>query len=391
MNFSLRSKECGPLTKVVQIACVAPIALLNRIAIVENSGCAKIAAGPFTLKCFAALAAGLLIAGFGTHQCQAQTTLIGGGSTFPYPIYSKWFAEYEKLHPDIQIEYNALGSGAGIREITAGAYDFGASDAPMDYKELKEYREKRGMNILHFPTVLGADVPIYNIPGVTTELKFTPEALAGIYLGAITHWNDPELTKTNPDAKLPDHEILVTYRSDGSGTTYVWTDYLAKVSDDWDKKVGFGTSVDWPVGVGGQGNGGVAAIVKQSPYSIGYVELDYAIENKLAYGSVKNQAGNFIKADLESITAAAAGVAHSMPDDFRVSISNAPSEKAYPISSFTWLLVPAKFEDKSKLKVMKEFLEWMSTDGQKLAAGLRYAPLPEEVVAKEQAAFSKIQ
>jgi phosphate transport system substrate-binding protein len=282
-----------------------------------------------------------------------------------HPIYSKWFAEYEKLHPKIEIQYNPVGSGAGIREVTAGAFDFGASDAPMEFSQMRIYRAARGFDILHFPTVLGADVPIYDIPGVTAELKFTPDALAGIFLGKITKWNDPELTTANPDAKLPEHEIVVAYRSDGSGTTYIWTNYLAKVSEDWDEEIGFGTSVPWPVGVGGQGNSGVAAIVKQTPYTIGYVELAYAIQNKLAFGSVKNQAGNFVKADLESVTAAAASVAQKMPDDFRVSITNAPGEKAYPISSFTWLLVPAKFSDNSKLKAMKDFLQWMSTDGQK--------------------------
>ena len=261
----------------------------------------------------------------------------------------------------------------------------------MDDAELKEYHAKRGMAILHFPTVLGADVPMYNLPGVTADLKFTPEALAGIFLGKITKWDDPQLTKTNPEAKLPNHEIVVAFRSDGSGTTYIWTDYLAKVSEEWNSEIGYGTSVPWPVGLAGRGNGGVAAIVKQTPYSIGYVELAYAIQSKLPYGWVKNQAGNFVKASLESVTEAAAEVAHNMPDDFRVSITNAPGEKAYPISSFTWLLVPAKFDDKNKLKVMKDFLQWMVTDGQKLTQELLYAPLPEEVVAKEQAAFSKIQ
>jgi phosphate transport system substrate-binding protein len=325
------------------------------------------------------------------QKAQGQTLLTGCGATFPYPMYARWIAEYQKLHPDIEIEYNALGSGAGIREITAGVYDFGASDGPMDDAELKEYRAKRGMAILHFPTVLGADVPMYNIPGVTFDLKFTPEALAGIFLGKITKWDDPQLTKTNPEAKLPNHEIVVAFRSDGSGTTYIWTDYLAKVSEEWNSEIGYGTSVPWPVGLAGRGNGGVAAIVKQTPYSIGYVELAYAIQSKLPYGLVKNQAGNFVKADLESVTAAAASVAQKMPADFRVSITNAPGEKAYPISSFTWLLVPEKFNDKNKLKVMKDFLQWMSTDGQKLTQKLLYAPLPEEVVAKEQAAFSKIQ
>ena len=322
---------------------------------------------------------------------QVQTVLSGCGATFPYPIYARWFAEYHKLHPDIQIEYNPVGSGAGIREITAGVFDFGASDSPMDDNQLKDYRSKRGMEILHFPTVLGADVPIYNIPGVTTDLKFTPEALAGIFLGKITKWNDPQLTETNSEAELPNHQIVVAFRSDGSGTTYIWTDYLAKVSEEWNSEIGYGTSVSWPVGLAGHGNGGVAAIVKQTPYSIGYVELAYAMQSKLPYGSVKNQAGKFVKASLESVTAAAAEVAHNMPEDFRVSITNAPGQKAYPIASFTWLLVPARFDDKNKLKVMKDFLQWMVTDGQKMAQELLYAPLPKEVVAKEQAAFNKVR
>ena len=349
---------------------------------------------PGLLKWFIGVVSVLLLSGLARATAQGQTLLMGGGATFPHSIYARWIAEFQKLHPDIEIEYNAIGSGAGIREITAGVFDFGASDGPMDDAQLKEYRAKRGMAILHFPTVLGADVPTYNIPGVTAELKFTPEALAGIFLGKITKWDDPQLTRTNPEAKLPNHEIVVAFRSDGSGTTYIWTDYLAKVSEEWNAGIGFGTTVPWPVGLAGRGNGGVAAIVKQTPYSIGYVELAYAVKNKLAYGWVKNQAGNFVKANLESITAAAAEVAHNMPADFRVSITNAPGEKAYPISSFTWLLVPERFDDKNKLTVMKDFLQWMSTDGQKLTQELLYVPLPavtRGIVAKEQAAFSKIQ
>ena len=345
---------------------------------------------PGLSKWFIAVVSALLLTGLARSTAQGQTLLMGGGATFPHPIYARWIAEYQKLHPDIEIEYQAIGSGAGIREITAGVFDFGASDAPMDDAELKEYRAKRGMAILHFPTVVGADVPIYNIPGVTAELKFTPESLAGIFIGKITNWDDPQLTKTNPETKLPNHEIVVAFRSDGSGTTYIWTDYLAKVSEEWDRNIGFGATVPWPVGVAGRGNGGVAAIVKQTPYSIGYVELAYAIKNKLAYGWVKNQAGNFVKADFESVKAAATEVARNMPDDFRVSITNAPGENAYPISSFTWLLVPEIFDDKNKLRVMKDFLQWMSTDGQKLTEELLYVPLPAEVLAKEQAAFSKI-
>jgi phosphate transport system substrate-binding protein len=333
----------------------------------------------------------LLLTGLGQTTTQGQTLLTGGGSTFPYPIYAKWFAAYHNLHPDIDFEYEPVGSSAGIREVTAGIFDFGASDAPLNDGALKEYRVKRGTEIFHFPTVLGAVVPTYNVPGLTAELKFTPETLAGIFLGKIRNWGDARLRETNSQANLPSHDIIVAFRSDGSGTTYIWTDYLSKVSEAWGNDVGFGTSVMWPVGVGGQGNGGVAAIVKQTPFSIGYVELAYAIRNNAAYGSVQNQAGKFVKATLESTIAAASEVIHNMPDDFRVSITNAPGEDAYPICSFTWLLVPAKFDDKNKLAVMKDFLRWMSQDGQKLTRELLYAPLPGEVVAKEQAAFSKIQ
>jgi len=301
-------------------------------------------------KCFAAIAA-VILTSFVVSEAQSQTTLRGGGATFPHPMYATWFVEFHMLHPDIEIEYEAIGSGVGIREITAGVLDFGASDGPMDDNQLKDYQAKRGMEVFHFPTVLGAVVPMYNVPEAGAELRFTPEILAGVFLGKITKWNDPELAKTNPDAKLPNREIMVVFRSDGSGTTYIWTDYLAKVSEEWDKEVGYGTLVPWPVGLGGAGNGGVARLVKETPYSIGYVELAYAIKNKVPYGWVQNRDGNFVKANLESVTAAAAGVAQAMPNDFRVSITDAPGEKAYPISSFTWLLVPAEFSNKSKLKL----------------------------------------
>lgn len=323
-------------------------------------------------------------------QLNAQTSLSGAGATFPYPIYSKWIGEYQKLHPEVQIKYQPIGSGGGILEITSGAIDFGASDGPMNDGELEDYRTRHKMEILHFPTVLGADVPTYNLPGITAELKFTPEVLAGIFLGKISKWNDPQLTKINPDVNLPDQDILVVFRSDGSGTTYVWTDYLTKVSEEWRTKVGFGTSVGWPVGVGGRGNEGVSILVKQTPYSIGYVELAYALKSKLPYGSVRNKAGNYVKADLDSVSAAAE-LSEDIPNDFRLSITNAPGEKAYPIASFTWLLVPEKFADKTKSKAMKDFLEWILTDGQKLTRTLEYAPLPSEMVAKEQKALAKVQ
>jgi phosphate transport system substrate-binding protein len=246
------------------------------------------------------------------------------------------------------------------------------------------------MKILHFPTVLGADVPAYNIPGVNAELKFTPDALAGIFLGKITKWNDKALTGPNPGVSLPDREIIVVHRSDGSGTTYIWTDYLSKISPEWQSQVGKGTSVKWPVGLGGKGNEGVAGSIRQLQGSIGYVELIYAVQNNISYGSVKNAAGNFVKASLDSVTAAAAS-APKMPADFRVSITNAPGKDAYPISSFTWLLIPAQAKDASHSKILADFLNWMVTDGQRMTAALSYAPLPEGVVQKEKEAIKQVQ
>ena len=311
----------------------------------------------------------------------------GAGATFPYPIYSKWFDEYHKLHPDIQINYQSIGSGGGIRQVLAGTVDFGATDSPMSDEQLSQAKTK----ILHFPTVLGAVVPTYNIPGVSQELKFTPEVLAGIYLGKITKWNDAELARANPGVVLPGEDIVVVHRADGSGTSYVWTDYLSKISDEWKTKVGKGTSVNWPVGLGGKGNEGVAGLVKQTPSSIGYVELIYAIQNKMPYGSVRNSSGSFIKADLASVTAAAAGAIPQMPDDFRVSITNTAGKTAYPIASFTLLLVPAKFRNEAKRIVFKDYLHWMLTEGQRYAEPLAYAPLPKEVVAKELKAIAEIK
>jgi len=311
----------------------------------------------------------------------------GAGATFPYPIYSKWFDEYHKAHSNVQINYQSVGSGAGIRQLLSGTVDFGASDGPMSDEQLAQAKTK----VLHFPTVLGAAVPTYNIPGVSAELKFTPGVLAGIFLGTITKWNDPAIAGANPGVNLPANEIVVVHRSDGSGTTYIWTDYLAKVSDAWKNKVGKGTSVNWPVGLGGKGNEGVAGLVKQTPNSTGYVELIYAIQNNLSYGRVRNSSGTFVKADLASVSAAAAGAVKSMPDDFRVSITNPPGQAAYPISSFTWLLVPANVQDTSKKAILKEFLHWMLTDGQKYAEPLAYARLPHEVVDKELKTIAQIQ
>jgi phosphate transport system substrate-binding protein len=330
----------------------------------------------------------LIVVGAGV-AAQAPLTINGAGATFPYPIYSKWFDEYHKLHPTIQINYQSIGSGGGIKQVTEQTVDFGATDGPMNDGQLKEFQQKRGTSVLHFPAVLGADVPTYNVPGVTQELKFAPETLAGIFLGTITKWNDPAIAKANPGVKLPGNEIVVVHRADGSGTTFIWVDYLAKVSPEWKNKVGVGTSVNWPVGLGGKGNEGVSGLVKQTPYSIGYVELIYAVQNHLPYGTVKNSSGNFIKADLASVTGAAAGA--QIPDDFRVSITNPPGANAYPIASFTWLLVPEKIQDAAKRKALVDFLGWMLRDGQKFAEPLSYAPLPKEVIAKETKAIQLIK
>src|SRR5580700_4870750 len=322
---------------------------------------------------------------------RAVLSITGAGATFPYPMYSKWFDEYHKKDSNIEINYQSIGSGGGIKQVTEGTVDFGASDGPMNDDQLKAYQDKHGFPILHFPTVLGADVPTYNISGVSGELNFTPEALAGIFLGKVTKWNDPLIAGANKAVNLPASDIVVVHRSDGSGTSYIWTDYLSKVSDEWKNKVGKGTSVNWPVGLGGKGNEGVAGLVKQTPNSFGYVELIYAIQNNMPYGKVKNASGNVVKADLASVTAAAAGAAKDMPADFRVSITNAPGKGAYPISSFTWLLIPEKFSDAAKRDAIKGFINWMLVDGQNEVEALSYAKLPKEVVAKEKQALAKVQ
>jgi phosphate transport system substrate-binding protein len=330
----------------------------------------------------------LLLGAAAIAAAQSGTVLLNAaGATFPYPIYSKWFDVYHTAHPNTQINYQSIGSGGGIRQLQAGTVDFGASDGPMSDEQLAQSKFK----ILHFPTVLGADVPSYNIAGVSGELNFTQKALAGIFLGTITKWNDPELTKANPGVNLPSADIVVVHRSDGSGTTYIWTDFLSKVSDEWKNKVGKGTSVNWPVGLGGKGNEGVSGLVKQTPNAIGYIELVYAAQNGIAFGKVQNAAGKFIKADLAGVTSAAAGAAKNMPDDFRVSITNAPGATSYPIASFTWLLIPAHIEDAAKRDAIKGFLKWMLTEGQKYNEGLTYAQLPKAVVEKELKAISLVQ
>jgi len=314
-----------------------------------------------------------------------QTKLNGAGATFPNPIYQKWFSEYNKLHPDVEINYQSIGSGGGIRQVLAQTVDFGASDGPMNDEQLSQAKVK----ILHIPTVMGAVVPAYNVPGITDELKFTPEVLANIFLGKITSWNDGAIAKVNPGVSLPNQPILVVHRSDGSGTTFIFTDYLSKVSREWETTVGRGTSVKWPVGNGGKGNEGVAGQIRLLPGSIGYVELIYALQNKIPYGSVKNSAGAFVKASLDGVTEAASS-AKSMPSDFRVSITNAPGKTAYPISSFTWLLIPVQAKDANKGKTLADFLNWMVTDGQKMTTQLAYAPLPEAVADKVKAAIKQV-
>lgn len=327
----------------------------------------------------------IILSALFANLATAAQTINGAGATFPNPIYQRWFGEYKMAHPDVSINYQSLGSGAGIRQLTEGTVDFGASDMPMTDEQLKSLKVKA----LHFPTVLGADVLSYNIPGVTGDLKLTPEAIAGIFLGQITKWNDAKLTSINPGVKLPAANIEVVHRSDGSGTTFVFTDYLSKVSPEWKSKVGANTSVSWPVGLGGKGNEGVAGLIKQTPNSIGYVELIFAVEQKMPYADVKNSAGKFVKASFDSITAAAAN-SKEMPEDFRVSITNAPGATSYPISSFTWLLIPTEIKDEAKRKAITGFLSWMLTTGQKDCASLSYAPLPKEVVAKEQKQIAMI-
>jgi phosphate transport system substrate-binding protein len=323
----------------------------------------------------------------GVVVAQGTIQLQAAGATFPAPIYSKWFDAYNKIHSNIQVNYQPVGSGGGIRQLIAKTVDFGASDGPMTDEQLQQ----AGFKILHFPTVLGAVVPSYNVAGVTGSLKFTQKALAGIYLGTISKWNDPEIVKANPGVKLPAEDIVVIHRSDGSGTTYIWTDFLSKASAEWKGKVNTGSSVNWPVGLGGAKTDGVAGLIKQTPFSIGYIELTYALQNNIAYGDVQNPAGTFVKASLATVSEAAAGAAANMPDDFRVSITNAPGKNAYPISSFTWLLIPAQISDGGKRDIIKGFLTWMLKDGQGYCEGLAYAKLPSSVVAKEMKAISLVQ
>jgi phosphate transport system substrate-binding protein len=319
------------------------------------------------------IVAGLVLATLSSAHAQKLTA---AGATFPYPIYSKWFSEYSAAHPGVEINYQSIGSGGGIRQVTAGLVDFGASDGPMTDEQLASSKTK----LIHIPTVMGAVVPVFNVPGVK-NIKFTGDVIADIFLGKISTWNDARIVKENPGVSLPDQKIIVVHRSDGSGTSYIFTDYLSKVSKDWANGPGKGTSPSWPVGVGGKGNEGVAGLVRQLPGAMGYVELIYALQNRISYGEVKNPAGNFVKASIEGVTEAAANV-KQMPADYRVSITNAPGANSYPISSFTWLLIPVKSQDAAKGKVIKDMLNWIITSGENEASALSYAPLPKAVSDK---------
>jgi len=328
------------------------------------------------MKTLKLLAAGLLVLALAAAPAAAQTVQINGaGASFPYPIYAKWFSEYNKVHPEVQINYQSIGSGGGIRQFTNRTVFFGATDGPMTEEQLLAAPDR----VLHVPTVLGAVVPVYNLEGAGREVRFSGAVLADIFLGKITKWNDPAIAKDNPGVALPAVDITVVHRSDGSGTSYIFCDFLAKVSPEWKKKVGVSTSVSWPVGVGGKGNEGVAGLVKQSPGAIGYVELIYALQNSIAYGAVQNMSGEFVKGSPEAVTAAASAAASEMPKDFRVSITNAPGKRVYPISSFTWLLFYQSPKDKRAATIMADFVRWALTDGQQFAKDLGYAPLPKAV------------
>ena len=314
-----------------------------------------------------------------------QTTLNGAGATFPYPMYSKWFSDYHKLHPDVEINYQSIGSGGGIRQVLAQTVDFGAADVTMTDEQLSQAKVK----ILHIPTVLGAVVLAYNVPGVSGDLRFSAQVIADICLGKITSWNDPAIVKDNPGVKLPAQSIVVVHRSEGSGTNFIFTDYLSKISPEWAGGPGKGASIKWPVGLGAKGNEGVAGMIRQMDGAFGYLELIYAAQNHIPYGTMKNAAGNWVKASLEGTTAAAASV-KNMPADFRVSITNAPGKDAYPISSFTWLLVPMQSKDQARGKIMVDFLTWMLDDGEKMTAALDYAPLPDSVAAKVRESIKQV-
>ena len=335
----------------------------------------------FTKRLVLATVAGVVLA-----SCVEAAEVTGAGASFPAPIYARWADAYQKATGN-RVNYQSIGSGGGIRQVSNQTVFFGATDGPMTEEQLKAAPGA----LLHFPTVLGADVPVYNLPGLSAELKFTGPLLADIFLGKVKKWNDPAIAKVNAGVTLPDTDITVVHRSDGSGTTYIWVDYLSKVSPEWKEKVGVATSVNWPAGVGGKGNEGVAGLVSQTPGSIGYVELIYALQNKILFGAVQNASGEFVKATTESVTASAAAAAASMPADFRVSITDAAGAGAYPVSSFTWLLLYEDPKDKAQSKAMVDFMKWALTDGQQFASQLGYAPLPQDVVKQELVALEKVK
>jgi len=332
------------------------------------------------------LAAIALSLGVVTAASAEPLMINGAGATFPYPLYSKWFYEYSNANPGVRFNYQSIGSGGGIKQITAGTVNFGATDAPMTEESMK----KLPGAILHIPTALGAVVPVYNLDAVPTGLKLTPDVLAGIFLGKITRWNDPKIAELNKTVTMPNADIVVAHRSDGSGTTDIFTNYLTTVNAGWRAKVGRGPSVNWPVGIGGKGNEGVAGVVKQTPGAIGYVELAYAKQNRMKVASLRNKAGQFVTPTLEATSAAAAGVAKSMPDDFRVSIVDAPGKESWPISGLTWILVYKDQKDEARGKAVVQFLKWAIRDGQKMEAALDYAPLPNAVVEKVDRALKQI-
>lgn len=335
------------------------------------------------------IVAAVLLGSLLSLNAQAQVKLNGAGATFPYIIYSKWFDLYHKK-TGIEINYQAIGSGGGVKQVTEGTVDFGASDAFLSDKQLADIKKKRGSAVLHIPTVMGAVVVSYNLPSVGKGLKLTPDVLADIFLGKIKMWNDSRIAKINKGKKLPKRPILVVHRSDGSGTTNIFTDYLSNVSKSWEKKVGVGKAVNWPIGLGGKGNDGVAGLVKQTEGSIGYVELAYAVQNKLPYASLKNKAGKYVEPSFEAVSAAAAGFLSDMPSDLRVSLVNAGGKESYPIAGLTWLLVYQDMKDKRKAKAVHDFLLWALDEGESYAKDLHYAPLPKEVIALCKKQIAKI-
>ena len=330
------------------------------------------------------LAAGFLAL---TAAAACAQNINGAGATFPYPIYSRWFSEYKQAHPSVQINYQSIGSGGGIRQVSEGTVDFGATDSPMSDDAIKAAKVKT----MHIPTVLGAVVPVYNLKGVTQEINFSGDVIADIYLGKISKWSDPRIAKDNPGVKFPDDAILPVYRSDGSGTSFIFTDYLSKVNPEFKSKVGAAASVKWPTGIGQKGNEGVAGMVRQSPNSFGYVELIYARGNNMQFGAVKNAAGKFVKASTEGVSEAAAGASKTMPADYRVSITNAPGAGSYPISSFTWLLIPVQSADPAKGKALQDFLEWMLDKGEAEASSMTYAPLPKPVLDRVRVTIKSVK